>query len=41
MKIKKLGKLAIVAAAGAALIATLINDNKANSKKKVKLEDEK
>ncbi|MGG7057367.1 hypothetical protein ACQPUY_11070 [Clostridium nigeriense] len=41
MKIKKLGKLAVVVAAGAALVATLINDNKENSKKKVKLEDEK
>lgn len=41
MKIKKFGKLAVVVAAGAALVATLINDNKEKSKKEVKLEEEK
>jgi hypothetical protein len=41
MKIKKFGKLAVVVAAGAALVATLINDNKEKSKKEVNLEEEK
>lgn len=41
MKIKKFGKLAVVAAAGAALVATLINDNKEKSKKEVEIKEEK
>lgn len=40
MKFKKLGKLAVVVAAGAALVATLINDNKEKTKEKVNLEEE-
>ncbi|WP_291647900.1 hypothetical protein [Clostridium sp.] len=41
MKIKNLGKLAVVVAAGAALVASLINDNKEKSKDEVKVEGNK
>ena len=40
MKMKNFGKLAVVAA-GAALVATLINDNKEKSKNEVKVEENK
>lgn len=33
MKIKKIGKLAVLVAAGAALVTTLINDNKEKNEK--------
>lgn len=33
MKVKKIGKLAVLVAAGAALVTTLINDNKERGKK--------
>ncbi len=33
MKIKKMGKLAVALAAGAALVATLINDSKEKDRK--------
>lgn len=33
MKIKKIGKLAVLVAAGAALVTTLINDNKERGRK--------
>lgn len=35
MKMKNFGKLAVVVAAGAALVATLINDNKEKDRKSV------
>lgn len=40
MKMKNLGKVAVIVAAGAALVATLINDNKEKSKAEVKVEEE-
>lgn len=40
MKMKNLGKLTVIVAAGAALVATLINDNKEKSKVEVKVEEE-
>ena len=33
MKIKKIGKLAVLVAAGTALVTTLINDNKGKNEK--------
>lgn len=41
MKFKNISKLAIGLAAGAALVATLIKDNKEKSENEVKVEDEK
>lgn len=41
MKMKSLGKLAVAVAAGAALVATLINDNKEKSKDEVKVDENK
>lgn len=41
MKMKNFGKLAVVVAASAALVATLINDNKEKSKDEVKVEENK
>ncbi|GAA0755604.1 hypothetical protein [Clostridium sartagoforme] len=41
MKLKNISKLALGLAAGAALVATLINDNKEKSENEVKVEDEK
>ena len=41
MKLKKIGKLAVLVAAGATLVATLINDNKKkpNDDSKVKVDN--
>ncbi|WP_279230082.1 MULTISPECIES: hypothetical protein [Clostridium] len=39
MKLKNFGKLAVLVAAGTALVATLINDNKEKSKKEEVLTD--
>lgn len=39
MKLKKFGKLAVLVAAGTALVATLINDNKGKVKKEEVLTD--
>lgn len=40
MKLKKIGRLAVVVAAGAALVATLINDNKEKDSKKEEIREE-
>ena len=39
LKVKKLGKLAVVVAAGAALVATLINDRKEKDNKEEIIEE--
>ena len=40
MKLKKMGKLAVALAAGAALVATFINDKKENGNKKEEIIEE-
>ncbi|MDV4149773.1 hypothetical protein R0131_02885 [Clostridium sp. AL.422] len=41
MKLKNFGKLAVALAAGAALVATLINDKKENGKEDEEIIEEK
>ena len=41
MKLKKMGKLAVALAAGAALVATLINDKKEKGNNKEEIIEEK
>ena len=41
MKLKKMGKLAVAVAAGAALVATLIKDNKEKERKNEDIIEEK
>ncbi|WP_279289568.1 hypothetical protein [Clostridium gallinarum] len=41
MKIKKIGKLAVLVAAGAALVTTLIKDNKEKAEKEEVVEENK